>query len=80
MEVQLAEHSSEIHLIVSDSGKGFDVETARQGRGLGLTSMRERVRAVGGTMAIESKPMAGTTIHVRVPLESIQRSKRVAVK
>jgi signal transduction histidine kinase len=30
--------------------------------------MRERVRLVNGTISIESKPMGGTTIHVRVPL------------
>jgi PAS domain S-box-containing protein len=67
VEVQLAEHSNEVHLIVRDSGKGFDTEAARQGRGLGLTSMQERVRLVSGTISIESKPMGGTTIHVRVP-------------
>jgi hypothetical protein len=36
--------------------------------------MRERVRMVNGTISIESKPMGGTTIHVRVPLESQQGS------
>jgi len=76
MEVQLREHSGEIHLIISDSGKGFDVEAALNGNGLGLTSMRERVRLVGGTISIESRPSAGTTIHVRVPLESEDMSQR----
>jgi hypothetical protein len=61
------EDSREIHLIVSDSGEGFDVDTALQGKGLGLTSMRERVRLVNGTILIDSKPMGGTTIHVCVP-------------
>src|SRR6201981_155928 len=70
IEVQIREASGEIHLIIRDSGKGFDVEAALQGKGLGLTSMRERVRLVNGTIAIESKPMGGTTIHVRVPFES----------
>jgi len=66
VEVQLTEYSDEIHLSVSDLGKGFDVEAAKQGQGLGLTSMQERLRLVGGTIVIESKPLAGTTIHVRV--------------
>jgi len=69
IEVRLLEQSSQVHLIVSDSGKGFDVESAMQAKGLGLTSMRERVRLVNGTIAIESKPRSGTTIAVRVPLE-----------
>src|ERR1700756_1315326 len=72
IEVQLREDSGEIHLIIRDSGKGFDVEAALQGKGLGLTSMRERVRLVNGTISIESKPMGGTTIHVRVPFGSEQ--------
>jgi PAS domain S-box-containing protein len=70
IEVQLLQKSDELHLIVSDSGRGFDVEGAFHSRGLGLTSMRERVRLVNGTIAIDSKPMGGTTIEVRVPLES----------
>jgi len=79
IEVQLTENSGEIHLVVSDSGRGFDIEAARREGGLGLTSMQERVRLVGGTIAIESKPMRGTTIHVRVPLESKRHSQPTAV-
>ncbi len=78
VDVQLTEHSNQIHLRVSDSGKGFNVESAMQGKGLGLTSMRERVRLVNGTIAIESKPMGGTTIDVRVPLKSQQASQRAS--
>src|ERR1700752_2926192 len=68
IEVQLREDSDEVHLTVRDFGKGFDIEAALQGKGLGLTSMRERVRLVNGTISIDSKPMGGTTIHMRVPL------------
>ena len=70
VEVQLREDSGEIHLIVSDLGRGFDVETALEGKGLGLTSMRERVRLMNGTIVIDSKPLAGTTVHVCVPFEA----------
>ena len=66
-EVQLLGESGEIHLIVSDLGKGFEVVGGTQGRGLGLTSMQERVRLVNGVISVESMPMRGTTIHVRVP-------------
>jgi len=79
IEVQLREDSGEIHLIVSDSGKGFDIEAIKQGRGLGLVSMGERVRLVNGTIEIESEPMGGTTIHVRVPFGSEQSFQRQAV-
>lgn len=69
VEVQLTEHSKEVHLIVHDSGKGFEVEAATQGKGLGLTSMQERVRLVNGSISIQSEPMNGTTIEVVVPFD-----------
>ena len=79
VEVQLQEDSGRIHLIIRDSGVGFDVEKALRGKGLGLTSMRERIRLVNGTITIESNLMHGTRIHVRVPLESVEGSAREAV-
>jgi PAS domain S-box-containing protein len=70
IEVQLSATSTEIHLIVSDRGKGFNIKAARQARSLGLTSMLERVRLVGGTIVIDSEPLAGTTVHVCVPFKA----------
>jgi PAS domain S-box-containing protein len=78
VEVRLRENAGEIHLMVSDLGRGFDVEAVERGKGLGLTSMRERVRLVNGTISIESKPMHGTAIHVCVPLESEHNFHRAA--
>ena len=69
IEVEIAEHGNEVHLEIKDSGRGFDLEAVKRGSGLGLTSMRERARLVGGTLTLESKPMQGTSIHVRVPLK-----------
>jgi len=68
--VRLRGTPNEIHLIVQDLGKGFDLNAAMKGRGLGLTNMQERVRVLNGTIIIQSKPMGGTTIHVRIPLTS----------
>lgn len=78
IEVRLREDSVGVHLVVSDLGKGFDIERAMQGNGLGLTSMRERVRLVNGTIQIHSKPMGGTTIHVTLPFSSDPDFQRVA--
>jgi len=78
IEVQLREDSGETHLIIRDSGKGFNVDAAVQGKGLGLTSMRERVRLINGTISIDSKPMRGTTIHVRVSSQSVRLSQTAA--
>ena len=77
-EVQLRGASSEIHLSVRDAGCGFNAESARRGRGLGLTSMEERLRAVNGTFFIESWPNHGTTIRAGVPLNSAASTGRQA--
>jgi signal transduction histidine kinase len=60
--------SDEIHLTISDCGAGFDLETARKARGLGLNRMKERLKLVKGQLSIDSQPKRGTTIHARVPL------------
>ena len=58
----------EILLAVHDSGVGFDPEKAISGKGLGLISMKERLKLVDGQLSINSKLQVGTTIHARVPL------------
>ena len=78
VEVQLMERANEVHLTIEDRGYGFDVEAARQGPGLGLTSMQERVRLANGTIEIQSDAVGGTTIRVRVPISSEQASRRAA--
>jgi signal transduction histidine kinase len=77
-EVELWGRPGEIDLAVSDSGAGFDVQAAREGRGLGLTSMQERVKLVNGEFSIESQPNRGATIRARVRLGSQSDSIRAA--
>ena len=69
-EVKLWGSAEDIQLTISDRGVGFDLEAATKGTGLGLTSMQERLRLVGGELSINSRPKRGTTIHARVPLTS----------
>jgi PAS domain S-box-containing protein len=78
VSAQIVERSDGIHLVISDSGRGFDVEAAKKGIGLGLTSMQERVRLVNGTIAIQSRPIRGTSVHVHVPLESGREAQQAA--
>ena len=66
--VHLGSSRGAVHLNVQDRGVGFDVEKMLTGHGLGLISMRERVRFVNGEISILSKPNGGTTITVDVPL------------
>ncbi len=69
VEVKLVRAANEILLVVEDSGTGFDPKDARHNGGLGLVSMGERVRLVGGNLSVSSKPGEGTRIEVRCPLE-----------
>jgi len=66
-KVELSHRNGQIDLCVSDSGVGFDPALVKAG-GLGLVSMRERLRLVGGHLSIEPKLPHGTRIHVRIPL------------
>ncbi len=67
-DVQLKETADEIHLTVSDSGLGFNAETVKTSKGLGLNHMAERLKLVKGSLSIDSQPMRGTAIRARVPL------------
>ena len=67
-EAVLLNTGKEVRLSVLDEGRGFDMNRKTVGQGLGFTSMRERLRIVGGTMKINSRPSHGTRIEVSVPL------------
>jgi PAS domain S-box-containing protein len=60
---------NKVELTVHDSGRGFELEEAIRGRGLGLTSMRERLKLVDGRLSIDTHPQRGTTLHAQVPLD-----------
>ena len=77
-EVRLWGNAGEIHLTISDLGAGFDKGAALKSTGLGLTSMRERLRLVGGELSINSQPKGGTTIHARASFDSSGDSVRAA--
>jgi signal transduction histidine kinase len=78
VDVQLNRTSEEIHLTVSDCGVGFNLETVKTSRGLGLNHMQERLKLVKGSLSIDSQPTRGTTIHARVPLSLLSDSKSAA--
>jgi signal transduction histidine kinase len=67
VELVLGAGVSELELRVSDDGKGFDPAESFPGH-LGLHSMQERVRAIGGSLEIHSAPGQGTQVRVRVPI------------
>ena len=67
-DVELFGKSGAIYLIIRDCGVGFNPKTAMEGPGLGLMSMRERLRLVNGELSIHSRPQMGCTVYARVPV------------
>jgi PAS domain S-box-containing protein len=64
---------AEIYLTVHDSGKGFDTAQVSKGRGLGITSMKERMKLIHGQLRIDSEPQRGTTIRASVALDAARK-------
>jgi signal transduction histidine kinase len=64
----LVRQNGSLALEVRDDGRGFDAAGAAGQGGLGLVSMRERLRLVGGELTIQSQPGAGTRLLAQVPL------------
>jgi PAS domain S-box-containing protein len=67
--VSLVGSTNQVALTVSDEGCGFSTEEALRKGGLGLTSMKERLKLIGGKFEINAKPSRGTIIRAFVPLK-----------
>jgi len=68
VDVVLEQENNRIGLAIADDGSGF-VPTRVAGKGLGLLSMEERARELGGSLTIESIPRQGTRLVVQIPLD-----------
>jgi PAS domain S-box-containing protein len=65
--IQLAQSKREICIKVTDNGEGFDIEKLAKAKGIGLQSIRDRVRLLNGTMKIKSHPDKGTAVTIKLP-------------
>jgi len=70
-EVRLEGIEDAIHLSLFDRGAGFDRHNPSTHIGLGLRSMEERLRIIGGRFELQSNPMQGTRIDAWVPLKAV---------
>jgi signal transduction histidine kinase len=61
--------SDVLDVTVRDNGRGFDIDSVPPGR-FGLAGMRERAELIGGRLTIDSRPLDGTLLSLRVPLGS----------
>ena len=67
-EVRLCRSGDVAELTINDDGRGFDIgRTAGSLKGLGLVSIRERVRLAGGTVTVVTEVNRGTRIRVEIP-------------
>jgi signal transduction histidine kinase len=66
--VALRPAATSLELTILDDGQGFDLAAARRRGGVGLVSLDERVRLIGGSLRIETQPEHGTELRVSVPL------------
>lgn len=69
VEMTLSRAPGALCLTIVDAGRGFDLDEATSGPGIGLTSMRERLAALGGTLVFETAPSRGTRVVATLPLE-----------
>lgn len=67
-EVRLECPGEKLHLSVADRGRGFDLNKSSPQDGIGIRSMEERLRSLGGHLEINSRPMEGTRIDAWLPL------------
>ena len=71
VRVTVRRERADVVLTIGDDGRGFDLAEARRHHGLGLISLDERVRVVGGRLTIDSQPQRGTELRITVPLTEI---------
>jgi signal transduction histidine kinase len=78
-EVRLAYGPDHLDLVVLDDGRGAAGPRSdpSPGSGNGLTGMRERAEAVGGTFEAGPRPGFGWRVHARLPLSADQRDDRL---
>jgi PAS domain S-box-containing protein len=67
-QVTLRSSKERLELVIADDGQGFNLSEARRVGGLGLISLDERVRLIGGSLTINTEPQRGTEVRVQVPL------------
>jgi signal transduction histidine kinase len=60
--VQLTQSDGKIHLVVTDNGKGFDIQSVRLGNGLG--NMQKRAAEINGLFTIDTQPGKGCTLRL----------------
>jgi signal transduction histidine kinase len=75
--VILKQTNEQIRGSVSDDGIGFETAESRYDGGVGLSSMKERIKKLGGELSIESAPASGTSVSFVIPLTETPKAHSV---
>jgi PAS domain S-box-containing protein len=78
--VELRGNPAGVTLRISDSGRGFDPTLNKPNAGIGIIGMTERLRLVGGMLAVRSEPNCGTEIFAQVPLTNSADSPKFKIQ
>ena len=63
-----------LYFSIRDNGDGFDVNSTKGKKTLGLLGIKERSLLIGGTYEINSKPGDGSEIRISIPLNLVETS------
>jgi signal transduction histidine kinase len=69
VDVSLGVEDGVLSLVVSDDGRGFDLQHLAESEGLGLAGMRERASLAGGSLEVQSRQGMGTQVRFRVAID-----------
>ncbi len=67
VHVEIVRSEEQLRVSISDDGRGFEPLSSPRSGSFGITSMRERAAACGGTLELASRPGGGTKVVLQVP-------------
>ena len=76
-DVSLQLHNGELRVEITDNGKGMDQAMLVHPESLGILSMQERARMLGGTISFTSTTGKGTSVVLHVPMRTEQQAKTI---
>lgn len=72
VKLRMEERASDVFIHISDNGKGFVINQHNERKtSLGLQTMKERTKELGGTFSIRSLVDEGTYIDIRIPIKEV---------
>jgi PAS domain S-box-containing protein len=80
VKMQIRLEDNQFIFLIQDNGRGFNVNTARQGGGMGLNNMYQRAAKIGAVFDIQSVVGSGTTITLRLKYQPVTAQSKMESK